>query len=86
MERNSAFWAIWAARPVLKNSAILTKYATFEGDFFTRVGKMLILAVTYTFLGQIGLSNLNVLNKGLFIQDWVFRLGQKCIKYRIGQK
>ena len=34
MERNSEFWAVWAARPVMKVSAILLKYATFEGIYF----------------------------------------------------
>ena len=32
------------------------------------------------FLGLRRFSNVNVLNKSLLLQDWVFRLGDKAIK------
>ena len=66
VEWNSAFWAVWVAS---KTPSILIKYATFEGGSDFKL----------YFFGQnrlkMGLSNLNALQEGNLMQEWVFRLG-----------
>ena len=67
------FWAIWAARPILKKRVGSQFWATFMDSFFMFSGSK--FSFLNIFLGLQRFSNLNVLHKGLLMQDWVFRLG-----------
>ena len=66
MYRILFFWTGWAAMPVLKISIFLLKQATFDVFFSNVIGKKNIF---------IFFSNLNVLQKGPLMQDWIFKLG-----------
>jgi hypothetical protein len=57
MERNSTIWVGWAARPVLKISAILLKYATFEVFFMFSYAKKYTFKLLFMYIAVSALKS-----------------------------